>query len=49
MGYYSPKVEARVQNVDSGANLLNLIFAIDKGSREKIEVYIDYLINDFSV
>tara|TARA_Y100001970_G_scaffold67185_1_gene85648 strand:- start:262 stop:2508 length:2247 start_codon:yes stop_codon:yes gene_type:complete len=36
LGYYSPKVEARVQNVDSGTNLLNLIFAIDKGSREKI-------------
>ena len=36
LGYYSPKIEARIQEVKEGENLLNLIFAVDKGSREKI-------------
>ena len=36
LGYYSPKVEARTQEVAGGNNLINLIFAIDKGERAKI-------------
>ncbi len=36
LGYYSPIIEARVQEVKSGNNLLNLIFTIDRGEREKI-------------
>jgi len=36
LGYYSPKVEARVQEVKGGSNLLNLIFVVDRGKREKI-------------
>ncbi len=36
LGYYSPNVEARTQEVSGGANLLNLIFSVDKGEREKI-------------
>ena len=36
LGYYSPKVEARVQDSKSGDNFLNLIFIIDRGKREKI-------------
>ena len=36
LGYYSPNVEARTQEVAGGNNLLNLIFSINKGEREKI-------------
>ena len=36
LGYYSPKVEARIQEIKEGENLLNLIFAVDRGNREKI-------------
>ncbi len=36
LGYYSPKVEARVQEVKGGSNLLNLIYVVDRGKREKI-------------
>ena len=35
-GYYSSKVEARTVEVKGGNNLLDLIFVIDKGKREKI-------------
>ena len=36
LGYYSPEVEARVQEVSDGENLVNLIFDITRGKREKI-------------
>ena len=36
LGYYSSKVEARTVEVKDGNNLLDLIFVIDKGKREKI-------------
>ena len=36
MGYYSSQVEARTVEVKGGNNLLDLIFVIDKGKREKI-------------
>ena len=36
IGYYSPKVEARTQEALVGKNLLNLIFVVDKGERQKI-------------
>ncbi len=36
LGYYSSKVEARTVEVKGGNNLLDLIFVIDKGKREKI-------------
>ncbi len=36
LGYYSPKIEARIQEIKEGENLLNLIFAVDRGNREKI-------------
>ena len=36
LGYYSPKIEARIQEIKQGENLLNLIFAVEKGNREKI-------------
>ncbi len=36
IGYYSPKVEARIQEIKTGNNLLNLIFSVDRGKREKI-------------
>ena len=36
LGYYSPKVEARVQEAKVGKNSVNLIFEIDKGERQKI-------------
>jgi len=36
LGYYSTNVEARTVEVKGGNNLLDLIFIIDKGKREKI-------------
>ena len=36
LGYYSPEVEARIQEVKGGSNLLNLTFVVDRGEREKI-------------
>ena len=36
LGYYSPEIEARVQEVSDGENLVNLIFDITRGKREKI-------------
>ena len=36
LGYYSPKVEARVQEAKVGKNSINLIFEINKGERQKI-------------
>ena len=36
-GFYSPKVEARIQEVNNRNNLLNLIFSVEKGKREKIK------------
>ena len=36
LGFYSPKVEARIQEVKTGKNILNLIFSVEKGKREKI-------------
>ena len=36
LGYYSSKVEARTNKVKDGNNLIDLIFIIDKGKREKI-------------
>ena len=36
LGYYSSKVEARTSKVKDGNNLIDLIFIIDKGKREKI-------------
>ena len=36
LGYYSPEVEVRIQEVKGGSNLLNLIFVVDRGEREKI-------------
>ena len=35
-GYYSSNVEARTKEVKGGNNLVDLIFIIDKGKREKI-------------
>ena len=36
LGYYSSTVEARTMEVKGGNNLIDLIFIIDKGKREKI-------------
>ena len=36
LGYYSSSVEARTKEVKGGNNLIDLIFIIDKGKREKI-------------
>ena len=36
LGYYSPNVEARIKEVKEGSNLLDLIFTIDRGKRDKI-------------
>ena len=36
LGYYSSNVEARTKEVKGGNNLVDLIFIIDKGNREKI-------------
>ena len=36
LGYYSSKVEARTNKVSDANNLIDLIFIIDKGKREKI-------------
>ena len=36
LGYYSPKIETRIQEVENRKNLLNLIFSVEKGEREKI-------------
>ena len=36
LGYYSPKVEARIQEVKGTQNVLNLIFSVERGKREKI-------------
>ena len=36
LGYYSSKVEARTTKAKDGNNLIDLIFIIDKGKREKI-------------
>ena len=36
LGYYSPKVEARVRDLENENNILDLIFVVDKGKREKI-------------
>ena len=36
LGYYSPKVEARIQEAKVGKNSINLIFEINKGERQKI-------------
>ncbi len=47
LGYYSPKVEARIQEVKGGKNLLNLIFSVDRGKREKISKI--YFIGDKKV
>ncbi len=36
LGYYSPTVEPLVREVKTGNNLLDLIFSVNKGQREKI-------------
>ena len=47
LGYYSPEVDARIQEVEGGKNLLNLVFAVDRGKREKISKI--YFIGDKKV
>ena len=47
LGYYSPTVEARVQDAEIGKNLLNLIFSVERGTREKISKI--YFIGDKKV
>ncbi len=36
LGFYSPEVEARIIESKAGNNLLDLVFSVDKGKREKI-------------
>jgi len=36
LGYYSPRVDARIQTAEGANNLLNLIYSVDRGKREKI-------------
>ena len=47
LGYYSPTVEARIKEVKDGSNLLDLIFSIERGKREKISKI--YFIGDKKV